>query len=297
MNTPCSTRLVSTAAEYAAIAQHWKAQKVALVPTMGALHEGHAALIRKARELADVVVVSIFVNPLQFGPQEDLSRYPRQLEKDMALCDSLGVDVVFHPSVEVLYPNGMDNLTRVIPPSQLTDGLCGAFRPGHFTGVATVVLKLFNLLRPELAVFGEKDAQQLAVIRQMVADLHVPVEIVPCPTVRDVDGLALSSRNAYLQSAEEKRAALLLIRILREVREAALQVSEPLPARETLDSVSQRVIADFRQQEGAAVRFEVQYLEAVDAQTFAPATVLKPGVKLLMAAYVNQVRLIDNLDI
>ena len=162
-------QVISTAAEYDAIYQQWQGRQVALVPTMGALHEGHLALIRLARQVADVVVVSIFVNPLQFGPQEDLSQYPRPLGQDLALCRELGVDAVFTPSVAVLYPEGMDNVTTVVPPARLTERFCGEFRPGHFTGVATVVLKLFNLLRPQVAVFGEKDAQQLMVIRQMVA--------------------------------------------------------------------------------------------------------------------------------
>jgi pantoate--beta-alanine ligase len=288
-------QVAATAAEYAGFYRQWAGKTIALVPTMGALHEGHASLIRKARELADVVVVSIFVNPLQFGPAEDLSRYPRPLEKDLALCKALGVDAVFHPTVETMYPEGMEGVTRVVPPSRMTESLCGAYRPGHFTGVATVVLKLFHLLRPTMALFGEKDAQQLSVIRKMAEDLHVPVEIIGCPIVRDADGLALSSRNVYLETVSEKQAALLPSRILREVVQAVRQSAQLLDARGTMDRVAIRIQADFLQ-EGAEL-FKLQYLEAVDAKTFEPVQVLKPGVKLLIAAYINQVRLIDNLDI
>lgn len=293
-------QMIRTATEYEAIYQQWRGQKIALVPTMGALHEGHASLIRKAREIGERVVVSIFVNPLQFGPQEDLSRYPRPLELDLALCASLGVDAVFHPTVEAMYPESMENLTRVVPPASLTDKLCGAYRPGHFTGVATVVLKLFNLIRPQVAFFGEKDAQQLAVIRKMVGDLQLPVKIVGCPIVRDADGLALSSRNAYLKSDAEKQAALLLNKILRCIVEEARQSAQPIDAQKALPQIAQAEIRAFQEAlalpEDSAL-FRLQYLEAVDAETFEPAQVLQPGVKLLIAAYVGDVRLIDNVNL
>jgi pantoate--beta-alanine ligase len=294
-----SMKVITTAQEYEAVYQQWHGQTIALVPTMGALHEGHASLIRKAREIGERVVVSIFVNPLQFGPQEDLSRYPRPKGQDLALCEELGVDVVFYPTVEAMYPEGMENVTRVLPPASLTDKLCGAYRPGHFIGVATVVLKLFNMTRPHVALFGEKDAQQLAVVKKMVRDLHLPVWIVGCPIVRDADGLALSSRNTYLKTDAEKQAALLLNKILRRIAEAVRQSALPVPARETMDWVARMEIEAF--QKMLAVRdealFRLQYLEAVDAETFEPADVLQSGVKLLIAAYVGDVRLIDNINL
>lgn len=279
---------------YRAAYSAWQGKKVALVPTMGALHEGHLSLVRYAKQLADIVVVSIFVNPLQFGPHEDLSQYPRPLEKDLALCEAAGVDVVFLPGSEMLYPNGMVDVTTVTPPAAITRQLCGAYRPGHFIGVATVVLKLFNLLRPQVAIFGEKDAQQLNVIRQMVSDLHVPVDIVSHPIVREADGLALSSRNRYLKTSCERQAARCLYQILQAVQDQARQSASPLPSRSVLDSVSQAVLKPW-ENSGAAIRLE--YLEAVNVHTFAPAELLDKNVKVLIAAYVNQVRLIDNLDI
>ncbi|WP_373531862.1 pantoate--beta-alanine ligase [Vampirovibrio sp.] len=270
----------------------WQGKKIALVPTMGALHEGHQALIRQARELADIVVVSIFVNPLQFGPQEDLAAYPRPIQQDLDCCQQLGVDVVFAPEAEEMYPAGMGQLTMVVPPSDMTALYCGAFRPGHFTGVATVVLKLFNLIRPDMAIFGEKDAQQLAVIRKMVQDLHLPVQVLAHPTLRNQQGLALSSRNQYLKSAGEQQAALLLYRILTEVRQAYQTATSPLPTQPTLDAACERVLSQWLD---GSVRFEIQYLALVDAQTFQPVDHLIAGTRLLIAAYVNQVRLIDNL--
>jgi pantoate--beta-alanine ligase len=289
-------QVVSTAIEYEALYRQWQGQTIALVPTMGALHEGHAALIRKARELADIVVVSIFVNPLQFGPQEDLSRYPRPKKQDLALCQTLGADAVFHPSVETMYPEGMENVTKVIPPASLTDCLCGAYRPGHFVGVATVVLKLFNLIRPTMAVFGEKDAQQLAIIRKMVSDLQISVEIIGYPIVRHADGLALSSRNSYLKSEAEKNAALLLSRILRRIADVVRQSAQPLPVRETMQGIVQSELQKLQPVPSDNL-FRLQYLEAVDAKSFEPSDTLNAGVKLLIAAYVGDVRLIDNLDI
>ncbi len=286
--------VVSTSADYNALYRQWAGQRVALVPTMGALHEGHMALIRRARELADIVVVSIFVNPLQFGPQEDLMSYPRPIEQDRAICEQLGVDALFTPSVEVFYPEGLEQVTTVVPPAALTERFCGAFRPGHFTGVATVVLKLLNLLKPQVAVFGEKDAQQLMVIQKMVRDLHLPVEIIPQATVREASGLAMSSRNRYLRTEAEQQAALSLSRILNQVRAAVQNAAEPLPAQTTLQRISEDILAPWADQ-GVSVR--LQYLEAVHKQSFAPADTLKPGVKLLIAAYVNQVRLIDNMDL
>ncbi len=192
-----------------------RGQTIGLVPTMGALHEGHLSLIEAARAETGYVVVSIFVNPTQFGPKEDLSRYPRPLQHDLELCERAGVDLVFHPEPVVMYPAGFRTFVEV---TVLQDGLCGASRPGHFRGVATVVLKLFNLVQPDRAYFGQKDAQQARIIRQMAEDLNVPVEVRVCPIVREADGLALSSRNRYLE-ADERRQAVTLYRALTEARQ------------------------------------------------------------------------------
>lgn len=186
-------------------------KSIGFVPTMGYLHEGHLSLLRRARAENDVVVLSIFVNPLQFGPNEDFDKYPRDEERDLAMAREVGVDYVFLPDARVMYPR--PNLTTV-KVSGITERMCGASRPGHFEGVATVVLKLFNIVQPDRAYFGLKDLQQVAVVQTMVEDLNVPVDIVPCPTVREADGLALSSRNVYL-SAEERRQALVLSESLR----------------------------------------------------------------------------------
>src|SRR5918999_674379 len=186
-------------------------ERIGFVPTMGALHEGHLSLVHLAREHADRVVASVFVNPTQFGPREDFTRYPRQPEKDAAMLAEAGCDLLFLPDTTTIYPSGH---ATFVEPGGAAEGLEGEIRPGHFSGVATVVCALFNLVRADVAVFGEKDAQQLAVVRQMVRDLHMPVAIVPGPTVREADGLAMSSRNAYL-SPDERRAATVLYRALR----------------------------------------------------------------------------------
>ncbi|PSB65147.1 pantoate--beta-alanine ligase, partial [filamentous cyanobacterium CCP1] len=205
---------------------HQRFATIGLVPTMGALHAGHLSLIRQARQGNDLVVVSIFVNPLQFGPHEDFQRYPRRLDADRALCQAAGVDVIFAPTATELY--GVDHspdsnqVTQVIPPASMMAELCGRFRPGHFPGVATVVLKLLTIVQPDRAYFGQKDAQQLAILKQMVMDLNVPVEVIGCPTVREPDGLAMSSRNQYL-SAEERSQATTLYRSLRQAEQAFQQ--------------------------------------------------------------------------
>jgi len=243
--------------------------RVAVVMTMGALHEGHASLVRAARAQADAVIVTVFVNPLQFGAGEDLDRYPRTLDADVELAAANGADVVFAPTPDVVYP--APPLVRVSA-GPLGDVLEGAHRPGHFDGVLTVVLKLLNLTRPDVALFGQKDAQQLACIRAMVRDLDLPVDVVGVPTVREPDGLALSSRNRYL-SADERTTALALSRALRTVAE-------------TGDVEAGRaVLAD---QSGVAV----DYLERVDAGTFAPD---EKGALVVVAARVGTTRLIDNL--
>jgi pantoate--beta-alanine ligase len=244
---------------------------VAVVMTMGALHEGHAELVREARRLADSVVVTVFVNPLQFGPAEDLDRYPRTLHADVELVSANGADLVFAPTPDVVYPQTPAVRVGAGP---LGEVLEGASRPGHFDGVLTVVLKLLHLVRPDVALFGEKDAQQLACIRRMVRDLDVPVQVVGVPTVREPDGLALSSRNHYL-AADERRAAAALSRALREVADTGSLAA----GRAVLDA-EPLVVTD--------------YLERVDPESFAPAP---DGELAVVAARVGTTRLIDNLHL
>jgi len=261
----------------------WRAagDRIGFVPTMGALHAGHLSLVRLARGRAAKVVASVFVNPTQFGPSEDFSRYPRQPEKDGAMLEEAGCDLLFLPDVATIYPPG--NATFV-EPAGAAEGLEGACRPGHFRGVATVVCALFNLVRADVAVFGEKDAQQLAVIRQMVRDLHLPVEIVPGPTVREADGLAMSSRNAYL-SAEERRAATVLHRSLRAA-EAAIGEGERRG-----DAVRER-LREILNTEPLA---RVEYAEVVDADSFRPVETLRGRLVLPLAVRIGGTRLIDNI--
>ena len=213
--------LVHTIDEVKNTVKEWKNLKVGLVPTMGALHEGHLSLIKKAKETCDKVVVSVFVNPIQFGPSEDFDKYPRTLDKDMELCNSVGVDLVFAPTPKEMYGEGNrlsnDTLTYVCPPFFYVNKLCGKTRVGHFDGVCTVVLKLFNIVQPNYGFFGQKDAQQVIIIKKMVKDLNVPIEIIQCPIVREESGLALSSRNKYL-SEEGKKDALVLSQILRNIK-------------------------------------------------------------------------------
>lgn len=255
---------------------------VALVPTMGALHDGHIALVEEARRHADHVVVSIFVNPRQFGPNEDLDAYPRREAKDAQMLQAAGVAILWAPTVEVMYPDG--HATN-ISLSGVTEGLDGAARPGHFDGVATVVTKLFNQVQPNVALFGEKDYQQLAVVRRMVRDLDLPVEIVGVPTQRAEDGLALSSRNAYL-SEDERHNALALPRALGE---AARQMEKGA----AVDAAIARAIAML-----AAHGFDpVDYVSLCDAQTLEPMAVLDRPARLLGAARLGRTRLIDNIAV
>jgi pantoate--beta-alanine ligase len=256
---------------------------VGFVPTMGALHEGHLSLVRLARVRSDRVVASVFVNPTQFGPHEDFSRYPRQPEKDGAMLASAGCDLLFLPEVETVYPPGNTTFVDLGEPSE---GLEGHFRPGHFRGVATVVCGLFNLVQPDVAVFGEKDAQQLAVVRRMVRDLHIPVEIVAGPTLREEDGLAMSSRNAYL-SPEERRAAGVLYRALSAARQA-------IEAGERRGDEIRRALAETLNSEPMA---RVEYAEVVDAETFRPLEVLSGRLVLPLAVRVGGTRLIDNFQL
>jgi pantoate--beta-alanine ligase len=255
--------------------------RVAVVMTMGALHDGHRANMRLARAAAEHVIVTIFVNPLQFGPNEDLDRYPRPFESDVKTCAEEGVDLVFTPTREVVYPDG-EPLVRLTA-GPLGDVLCGASRPGHFDGVLTVVAKLLHLTRPDVAFFGEKDAQQLALIRRMVRDLDFGVEIVGVPTVREPDGLALSSRNVYL-SPDQRTAALALSRALRAGKDAAPQ--GPQAVREATQAVLD-----------AEPGLRLDYLALVDPDTLAPLDRSHERALLAVAAWVGSTRLIDNVTI
>ncbi len=257
---------------------------VALVPTMGALHAGHLALISQARRAVGakgLVAVSIFVNPLQFGPAEDLSRYPRPLRRDLALCRTNGVDLVFHPGAEDMYAAGQ---SIAVSETLLSAGLCGHSRPGHFSGVCTVVAKLFNLVRPEVAVFGRKDYQQLAIIRRMVRDLNFPVRIVPAETVREPDGLAMSSRNMYLPPDERAQAPVL--------RRALLLAAEKVKAGERdAGRLRDAVIETL----AGAPLAQVDYAEIVDEETLQPVRRIEQPTLIALAVFFGRTRLIDNL--
>ncbi len=278
----------------AALREHvatWQGSTVGLVPTMGSLHEGHLSLIRRCRQECDHTVVSIFVNPLQFGPNEDWERYPRDWEGDRALCKAAGVDMVFAPDPEEMGANdppgdpatGRDR-TWVMPPESLLQTLCAPHRPGHFRGVATIVLQLLNLVQPQRAYFGQKDAQQLAIIQRLVRDLQVPTSIVPCPIVRDADGLALSSRNRYLSSSE-RQVALGLYRALRRGYDHW----------RSGDVSAEGILSAARAELDRTPELQLQYLELVDPQTLQPLHQVENKGLLAIAAYVGQTRLIDNL--
>ncbi|GJD29055.1 Pantothenate synthetase [Methylobacterium adhaesivum] len=260
----------------------WRAagERVVLVPTMGALHAGHLALVARARELGRRTVASIFVNPTQFGPTEDFSRYPRDTETDLALLAEAGADAAYLPDVATMYPPGFSTRVEV---DEVSQGLCGAFRPGHFSGVATVVTKLLNQVQPDIALFGEKDYQQLLVIRRAVRDLDLPVEIQGVPTLREADGLALSSRNRYL-SPEERRAAPRLHAVLASIARGLAAGAE-----------AGLLLAEGRAELEAAGFGPVQYLEVRDAETLAPVERADRPVRILAAAYLGRTRLIDNL--
>lgn len=255
-------------------------QRIALVPTMGNLHAGHISLIKRAREVADVVVASVFVNPLQFGPNEDYDSYPRTLEEDQRKLTEAGCDFLFAPSVKEMYPHGQHGVSKV-QVFGVSEGLCGGARPGHFDGVATVVTKLFNIVQPDIAIFGQKDYQQLAVIRAFVNDLNIPVEILSGDIVRDHDGLALSSRNAYL-SADERAKAPALYQVLSNAK-AALQLGNE-PANVLSQAVAALIAAGFR----------LDYLELRDALTLQPAQADTRDAVLLAAAFMGTTRLLDN---
>ncbi len=278
--TPVLAKTVTEVSLAVAAAQR-AGRTVGLVPTMGALHAGHASLIRQARADSGYVVVSIFVNPTQFGPREDLTRYPRPFENDVALCAAEGVDLIFHPEPETIYPPDYHTFVEV---HELQDVLCGSSRPGHFRGVATVVLKLFNIVRPDAAYFGQKDAQQVRILQQMVHDLNVPVNIAVCPIVREADGLALSSRNVYLRP-EERRRTLVLSRVLEEIRRrvaAGERQAGPL-----LEWVRTEV--------AAVPGTRLDYASVVDLKTLQPLAQLTGQVLVALAVFVGETRLIDNV--
>ncbi len=257
-----------------------RGERIALVPTMGYLHEGHLALMREGRRRAGVLVASVFVNPTQFGANEDLARYPRDFDRDCELMRRVPVDVVFAPEAPAIYPERFQTWIEV---TEVTRGLCGQSRPIHFRGVTTVVAKLFNIVKPQVALFGEKDFQQLRAIQRMVADLNFDIEIVPVPIVREPDGLAMSSRNAYLTAAEREQA-LGLSRALKAVRER-------FEAGRTTPSELIRIAAETL---SAMPLLSIEYVEVVDAETLTPATSLDRPVLVALAVRVGKVRLIDN---
>lgn len=259
-------------------------KSIGLVPTMGYLHEGHLSLARRARMENDIVVMSNFVNPLQFGPKEDFATYPRDLDRDNKLAESVGVDYVFAPSGEEMYPEGYSTYVEV--KGGATEKMCGRSRPGHFLGVTTVVLKLFLITQPDRAYFGQKDAQQAIIIRKMVKDLNLPLEIVTCPIVRERDGLALSSRNSYL-SPEEREHALALPKAL-AAGQQLIQQGERDPAR-----VREEILRVLESSPG----IRVDYVEVVDGRTLDELSVLQGDVLLAAAVFVGKTRLIDNIDL
>jgi pantoate--beta-alanine ligase len=275
--------IVSDPGDMQAVSLAWRklGQQIALVPTMGYFHDGHLALMRYGRQHGDRLVVSLFVNPTQFGPGEDLDRYPRDLKQDAARARKVGVDVLYTPAAADMYPPGYQTYVSV---EDLSQPMCGASRPGHFRGVATVVLKLFHQVLPHLAIFGEKDYQQLAVIKRMVADLNVPVEVVGRPIVREADGLAMSSRNSYL-SPEERRSALGLYQALTEARVIAASG----------ENNADKILAEVKQMISQNPHTRLDYAVLVDPATLQNVGTIHGSARLAVAAWVGGTRLIDNM--
>lgn len=279
--------LLNTIKEVREEVKNWRAEglKVGLVPTMGALHEGHLSLIKKAKAECDKVVVSVFVNPIQFGPSEDFDKYPRTLDEDMKLCDGEGVDIVFAPTPNEMYGGGRlsnDTLTYVCPPYFFVDKLCGKSRVGHFDGVCTVVMKLFNIVQPDCAFFGQKDAQQVIIIKKMVQDLNVPIEIIQCPIVREESGLALSSRNKYL-TEQGKKDALVLSQILNNIKSCYMKgITNVSALKETIYSY-------------LTEKHDLEYIEILDRNTLEEQVDANDESIALIACRVENVRLIDNI--
>ena len=275
-------KILKTVDEVRSQVKAWKKEglSVGLVPTMGYLHEGHQSLIRKSVEQNDRTVVSVFVNPMQFGPTEDLESYPRDLDADAKLCETTGADVIFHPEPEEMYKPGFCSYVNM---TGLPDALCGLTRPVHFKGVCTVVNKLFNIVQPDRAYFGQKDAQQLAIIKHMVQDLNFDIEVIGCPIVREEDGLAKSSRNTYL-SAEERKAALILSRTVKLGREM-------LEAGET---DADKIVEAMKKNIETEPLAKIDYVKAVDGLTMQQVKKVQKPMLVAMAVYIGKTRLIDN---
>lgn len=279
-------KIATTIAEVRAQVREWKQQglTVGLVPTMGYLHEGHASLVKTSVQQCDRTVASVFLNPTQFGPGEDLETYPRDFEHDCALLTECSCDMVFHPEVSEMYPDGFATFVEV--QSEMPHQLCGKTRPIHFRGVCTVVSKLFNIVTPDKAFFGQKDAQQLAIIRRMVLDLSMGIEIVGCPIIREADGLAKSSRNTYL-SAEERKAALVLSRAVKLGQELVRN------GEKNADAIVNAMRALIEQEPLA----RIDYVSAVDGLTMLPVHEINGGELIAMAVYIGKTRLIDNFSV
>jgi len=275
-------KVVKSIAELQHILGSFDKEQIALVPTMGCLHEGHVSLIEKAKRLADVVVVSIYVNPLQFSKGEDLDVYPRPFEQDINACKTAGVDIVFHP--DNLYPD--QGIQVGLHVNTLSHRLCGASRPGHFDGVVTVVNILFNIVRPHLAVFGEKDFQQLSIIRRMVSDLHMSVEVIGAPTIRELDGLAQSSRNKYLSDDEKLQAA-------------EISTALGLMQLKAIDGLTVKDILEAGQQHLEKFDIQIEYLEICNETFLEPLLTIHPtqAARILVAARIGKTRLIDNMPL
>ncbi|SDB19354.1 pantoate--beta-alanine ligase [Eubacterium oxidoreducens] len=278
-------KVVGTIKEVRQQVKEWRkaGESVALVPTMGYLHEGHGSLITRAKNENDRVVVSIFVNPMQFGPGEDLESYPRDLEKDSAFCENLGADLIFHPTPEEMYPEGFCSYVDM---SVLTEELCGQSRPVHFRGVCTVCSKLFHIVTPDRAYFGQKDAQQLAIIKRLVLDMSMDLQIVGCPIIREKDGLAKSSRNTYL-SEEERKAALVLSKAV-SLGEQLTKAGEN-DAKVVLDKMIKLIEAE--------PMAKIDYVKAVDGLTMQQTDKITDGTLFAMAVYIGKTRLIDNFSV
>ncbi|OGQ48156.1 MAG: pantoate--beta-alanine ligase [Deltaproteobacteria bacterium RIFCSPLOWO2_02_FULL_47_10] len=278
-------QVINSPREMQELALQWRAEgkKIAFVPTMGALHEGHLSLLREGRLLGDKSVLSIFVNPVQFGPREDIAKYPRPIEDDLAKARDCKTDAVFFPTPETMYPNGFQTYVEV---ERVTQGLCGEKRPGHFRGVTTVVLKLFNIVLPNIAIFGEKDFQQLVTIKRMSFDLNLPIKIIGMPTVREKDGLAMSSRNVYL-SKEERQTALSISQSMATAQEMAISGEKD----------AAKIIAKISGIMKSAGVTKIDYIKICDSKMLAECSQIGNGTRLLLAAFVGTTRLIDNCEL